>query len=92
VRETAAVAVSPPVTKNKSGGGPSRLVIFVVTDPDSDTDTKQLATDMQQAIRSRLNPLFKIHEVRIVDALPRTASNKVMRRELRAKYEMETST
>lgn len=33
-------------------------------------------------IAAQLNPLFKIYEVVTTDALPRTASNKVMRREL----------
>jgi acetyl-CoA synthetase len=42
---------------------------------------------MQKALRARLNPLFKIHDVVIIDALPRTASAKVMRRSLRAAYE-----
>ena len=42
---------------------------------------------MQQAIRTDLNPLFRVSEVRIVGQLPRTASNKVMRRQLRAEYE-----
>jgi acetyl-CoA synthetase len=41
---------------------------------------------MQRAIAARLNPLFKIHDVVPVDALPRTASNKVMRRVLRDTY------
>jgi acetyl-CoA synthetase len=30
-----------------------------------------------------LNPLFKIHQVTVIDALPRTASHKIMRRVLR---------
>jgi acetyl-CoA synthetase len=38
---------------------------------------------MQQIIRSQLNPLFKIQAVREIEQLPRTASNKVMRRKLR---------
>jgi acetyl-CoA synthetase len=42
---------------------------------------------MQQAIRSELNPLFKIDDVILVDVLPRTASSKIMRRELRARHE-----
>jgi acetyl-CoA synthetase len=41
---------------------------------------------MQQRIRSVLNPLFKIADVVTVDALPRTASAKVMRRSLRNRY------
>ena len=50
-----------------------------------------LKTQMQDAIRKKLNPLFKIHDVVIVDGLPRTASNKVMRRTLRAQYEKQMS-
>jgi acetyl-CoA synthetase len=75
VREAAAVAVSPP------GGGPSRLVIFAVG------DATNWRAAMQHRLCERLNPLFKIHEVVPVDALPRTASNKVLRRELRQRYE-----
>ena len=41
---------------------------------------------MAEAIRAELNPLFKVHDVVVVDALPRTASNKVMRRVLRRQY------
>jgi acetyl-CoA synthetase len=75
VRETAAVAIPP------AGGGPDRLVIYaVLEDPGSD-----VRAVMQQAIREQLNPLFRIHEVVPVGSLPRTASNKVMRRELRAR-------
>ena len=44
---------------------------------------------MQQTIRRELNPLFKIHEVVVVESLPRTASNKVMRRILRERYGRE---
>jgi acetyl-CoA synthetase len=40
----------------------------------------------QAVIAARLNPLFRVHEVRLADSLPRTASNKVMRRVLRAQY------
>ena len=73
VVETAAIAVPPP------GGGPSLLVVYAVLDGGGDDwqDT------MQQALGGELNPLFKIHKVVVVEALPRTASNKVMRRVLR---------
>jgi acetyl-CoA synthetase len=78
VLETAAVAVPPP------GGGPSQLVIFAVLKVSEDPPSADiLKPPMQQAIRAQLNPLFKIEAVKIVSALPRTASNKVMRRELR---------
>ncbi len=78
--ETAAVAVEPP------GGGPSRLVVFAVPKPGAVLEPETLRREMQQAIGSQLNPLFKVHDVVLVDALPRTASAKVMRRELRAYY------
>ena len=41
---------------------------------------------MQSAIRTELNPLFKIHDLVLIETLPRTASNKVMRRVLRDHY------
>ncbi|MBD1913866.1 MULTISPECIES: AMP-binding protein [unclassified Leptolyngbya] len=75
--ETAAIAVSPPE------GGPSQLVVFAVVAPETQLQPEQLTTALQHAIRHHLNPLFKIHRVMIVESLPRTASNKVMRRILR---------
>ncbi|UCG50708.1 MAG: AMP-binding protein [Candidatus Latescibacterota bacterium] len=78
--ETAAIAVDPP------GGGPSRLVIYLVPEPGADLKPETVKKDMQRAIATGLNPLFKIHDVRVVDTLPRTASNKVMRRALREGY------
>lgn len=81
--ETAAIAVPTP------GGGPSRLVIYAVVTPGLSTPPSS-ATDLQAAcqrhIRSGLNPLFKVADLRVVDALPRTASGKVMRRVLRTNY------
>ena len=47
-------------------------------------DPAPLLAAMQAAIRKDLNPLFKIQRVEPVPALPRTASNKVMRRLLRS--------
>ena len=75
IREVAAIAVSPP------DGGPSQLVIYTVLLPGVDNDS--LLASLQSAIRRHLNPLFRIHDVIVVDALPRTASNKIMRRVLR---------
>lgn len=76
VKETAAIAIS-------GSGGPSELVIYVVLDEDCIESEKSLQIKMQVAIKSTLNPLFKIKEIQIVATLPRTASNKVMRRTLR---------
>jgi len=47
---------------------------------------EDLAARMQEVIKRDLNPLFKVHELVLVDALPRTASNKVMRRVLRDQW------
>ena len=78
IQETAAVAISP------KDGGPSQLVIYTVLAASEAAPAKQeLHTTLQTALSDHLNPLFRIHDVVIVDALPRTASNKVMRRLLR---------
>ena len=79
VRETAAIAVDPP------GGGPSLLVIYTVMEEGS-SEPEDLKKTMQKEIAAHLNPLFRIHDVAVTDALPRTASNKVMRRVLRDQY------
>ena len=76
VVETAAIAVPPP------GGGPHQLVIYAVASPRLDWPAA-----MQAAIKEQLNPLFKIHDVVLTAHLPRTASNKVMRRVLRDQYQ-----
>ena len=75
IREVAAIAVPPP------DGGPSQLVIYAVLVPEADTGS--LHASLRSAIREHLNPLFRIHDVVVVNALPRTASNKIMRRILR---------
>jgi acetyl-CoA synthetase len=80
VVETAAVAVPD------EGGGPGKLVIYAVCGPEVAKDKESLISTMQSEIKSRLNPLFKIHDLVIADSLPRTASNKVMHRQLRADY------
>ncbi len=81
ISEVAAVAVGPP------GGGPSRLVVFAVPSDGVEPDLDAWKVKMQQALRSELNPLFRVEAVVAIDELPRTASGKVMRRELRERYE-----
>ncbi len=76
--EAAAVAVSPPE------GGPSLLVVFATLRAGHQSES--LRATLQTALSSQLNPLFKIHEVVTLDALPRTASGKIMRRMLRKQY------
>jgi acetyl-CoA synthetase len=77
VREAAAVSVQP------GDEGPERLVLFVV--PAGERDRAELRRELERTIARRLNPLFKVHDVVLVDALPRTASQKLMRRALRAR-------
>lgn len=76
ISRAAAIAVSPP------GGGPSLLVVFVVATEPADA----LKPRLQEAIKTQLNPLFRIHDVVALAHMPVTASNKIMRRELRARY------
>ena len=78
IQEVAAIGVSPP------DGGPSQLVVYAVLLPGA--DTQSLTSSLQSAIREHLNPLFRIHDLVVVDALPRTASNKIMRRVLRDEH------
>ncbi len=80
VHETAAIAIAPPE------GGRCQLVIFAVVASDFRSDRVSLMATMQKAIKQYLNPLFKISVLKLVEALPRTASNKVMRRILRDRY------
>ncbi len=79
VTEIAAIG-SPP-----SGGGPERLIVFAAGR--DDLDPNALKAEIQQRIRAKLNPLFKVHDVIVVPSLPRTASQKVMRRTLRSEYD-----
>lgn len=85
IQETAAIAVSGP------NGGPSKLVVYVVLEKGLDVrgaglDVESVKTSMQKSLKARLNPLFGISDIVITDSLPRTASNKVMRRLLRDEY------
>lgn len=83
VLETAAIAVA-------ENGGPSQLVIYAVCSPSLTASKPELQAKMQAAISQELNPLFKIHDVILINSLPRTASNKVMRRTLRDQHHSST--
>lgn len=83
VLETAAVSIS------HQGRGPEELIVFLVLKQDINSTTRDklnenaLLIELQQLIKEKLNPLFKIQHLKIIEKLPRTASNKVMRRLLR---------
>jgi acetyl-CoA synthetase len=79
VKEVAAIAVSV-------GDGPSQLVIYAAGCSGPGSSKEDLMVSMQKTIKRDLNPLFKIYELVLIDALPRTASNKVIRRMLRDQW------
>jgi acetyl-CoA synthetase len=81
VLEVAAVAVSPD-------GGPSSLVIYAVRAEQQDGNREDMLQNMQQIIRREMNPLFKIHDLVIVESLPKTGSNKIARKFLREQWVM----
>ena len=82
VKESAAIAVSP------QEGGPSVLVVYAVCLPTKDSLEDKLQ-HARKIVRNRLNPLFKVQELIEIESLPRTASGKVMRRELRKSYQQK---
>ncbi|MGD8396985.1 MAG: hypothetical protein PVF43_16065, partial [Candidatus Eiseniibacteriota bacterium] len=96
IAECAAVACRP------DGEGAERLVVFAVLQASPGSDRtgpvgepggapgeearRRLVGELNALVAARLNPLFRIFDLVAVDSLPRTASNKLMRRTLRARY------
>ena len=76
IDESAVIAVP------ENGTGPDQLIAFLVSK--EKFDTAQVLKSINSAIRSQLNPLIRIAAIRPIEKLPRTASNKIMRRELRS--------
>lgn len=65
-----------------SQGGPAELTVVAVLD-DTSTTPESTRKTMQKAISTQMNPLFRVQRVLLIEQLPRTASNKIMRRKLR---------
>lgn len=83
--ETAAIGAPPP------GGGPEQLVVFsVINDTWHNATEDQLKEIFSKALQNYLNPLFKVSRVVLVSELPRTGTNKVIRRALRSQIIQET--
>ncbi|MEM8810639.1 MAG: AMP-binding protein, partial [Cyanobacteria bacterium P01_G01_bin.38] len=82
VQEVAAIAIE----SDAEMGGPSQLIVYGVLGPSAQCSKKELQNRFQTAICQALNPLFRLKDVVIVEALPRTASNKILRRDLRSRY------
>ncbi|KAK4408647.1 putative acyl-activating enzyme 18, peroxisomal [Sesamum angolense] len=83
VLETAAISVAP------ADGGPEQLSIFVVLKKGFSIKPDVLKMIFSKAIQTNLNPLFKVSFVRIIPEVPRTASNKLLRRVLRDQLKKE---
>lgn len=76
VSDACAVTINPQ--------GVEQLIVCVITRDNVDAyDLCKLEHDLKHAIKTKLNPLFKIHKVCRIQSVPRTASNKVLRRKLR---------
>ncbi|XP_055825588.1 hexanoyl-CoA synthase isoform X2 [Solanum dulcamara] len=82
ILETAAVGVPLP------GGGPDKLVIAVVfkDSKGSKDNLNSLKVSLNSALQKKLNPLFKVSHIVALPSLPRTTTNKVMRRILRQQF------
>jgi acetyl-CoA synthetase len=78
VKESAAVSVPP------KEGGPEKLLLFYVAS--KEIPKNEAFLEISTLIKTKLNPLFKVYDVVCLEKLPRTASGKVMRRELRKEY------
>jgi acetyl-CoA synthetase len=78
IKESAAIAIPP------KEGGPDKLVIYYVGT--QSIDKSDALKEVQQLIKNQINPLFKVSDIVVVEKLPRTASGKVMRRNLRKTY------
>ncbi|HLD42268.1 MAG TPA: AMP-dependent synthetase, partial [archaeon] len=81
ISETAAIGFIPP---DRTG---TQLVIYAVPSNGKLLDKEKLKKDFQFELKTKLNPIYKIHDVVLTNSLPRTASNKVMRRLLRDEYQ-----
>jgi acetyl-CoA synthetase len=79
-----AVAESAAVGVRTGGAGAERLVIYAKLATEITLD--RLRKELAEILARRLNPLFKIHDLIVMEKLPRTASNKLIRRELRDRY------
>ncbi len=79
VKEVAAVGVAP------KGGGIEQLVLFVVAQGKV-LKPEKMKEQLQMIIKEQLNPLFKIAKVVELDQLPKTDSNKIIRRQLKETF------
>jgi acetyl-CoA synthetase len=77
-----AIAEAAVVTKPDEIRG-ERIVAFVVTNPDSQTDEASLMKEVNQLLRTEISAMVTVSEVYFVPGLPKTRSGKILRRILR---------
>jgi acyl-coenzyme A synthetase/AMP-(fatty) acid ligase len=75
-------ALAPPF----ADGGPEQLLIVAVMREGHVAELDSLKKALSTAVAKNLNPLFRVSSLAIAPNLPRTASNKIMRRVLRDQY------
>ena len=83
IKESAAIAISPKT------GGPSTLIVYYV-EKEQVFNLEGRLQKAKQIVHTKLNPLFKVAELILIDKLPRTASGKIMRRKLRDLFQQES--
>ena len=87
VPEAASGAAGPRAdgrTGSPPSGHPDASPATDVGSPaDSELNPEALRSELQSLVSTKLNPLFKIYRIVIVDELPHTASGKLIRRTLR---------
>jgi acetyl-CoA synthetase len=73
------------IASQDKNGGPEKLVLIIhPTKPN--IESEPLKSDLQKMLQNELNPLFKISSIYFKENLPRTASNKLLRKELRKEF------
>lgn len=80
-----AVFESAAIASQDKNGGPEKLILIIHPNQPI-TDVSALQNELQKMIQKELNPLFKISSIHFKENFPRTASNKLMRKELRKEY------
>ena len=101
IKECAAVALNPATAGpsqlvifvvlsheyvNAEDNTASQATRQILRGEENNISSVALHSALQNVIRQRLNPLFKIHAIKVMKELPKTASNKIMRRRLREEY------
>ena len=79
ILESAAISVQ------LQGEATEKLIFYIV--PKVNVEIENLKKELNSMLAKRLNPLFKIFKIVTIDKLPRTASNKIIRRLLRNQLE-----